>query len=195
MVRLVPPWEGRFHVCGRVVRRVLGRDGGLPGQETSCEERSRAQSRVSAGSWACGKSRCFQVDKGARVRTRCFSRNEDEKHWETEKPGHPSGQVRNNLEKKTSRVLPDIWSILSPQVCSIWEINSGVSKEKGGYLTEKLVCAFSCDKIVGPGNVRGLCPQLSPHSRGTPGPGSLLPSPGVPNLVLPWLPWTPDPHL
>ena len=65
---------------------------------------------VSAGSWACGRSRCFQVDKGARVRTGCFSRNEDENHWETEKPDHPSGQVRNNLEKKTSSVLPDTWS-------------------------------------------------------------------------------------
>ena len=106
--------------------------------------------RVSSGSWACGRSRCFQVDKGARVRTGCFSRNEDENHWETEKPDHPSGQVRNNLEKKTSSVLPDTWSISSPQVCSIWEINSGVSKERGGYLTEKLVCAFSWEKIEGP---------------------------------------------
>lgn len=48
---------------------------------------------VSTGSWVCGRSRCFQVNKGARVRTGCFSRNEDEKHWEAEKPGHPSGQT------------------------------------------------------------------------------------------------------
>ena len=117
--------------------------------------------RMSTGSWVCGRSRCFQVNKGARVRTGCFSRNEDEKHWEAEKPGHPSGQVRTNLEK-TRSVLPDSWSILSPEVCSIWEINSGVSKGKGGYLTEKLVCAFSWDKIEGLGNVRGLCPHSLP---------------------------------
>ena len=150
--------------------------------------------RMSTGSWVCGRSRYFQVNKGARVRTGCFSRNEDEKHWEAEKPGHPSGQVRTNLEK-TRSVLPDIWSILSPEVCSIWEINSVISKGKGGYLTEKLVCAFSWDTIEGLGNVRGLCPPFSPHSRGIPGPGSFLPSPGGPNLVLPWLPWTPDSHL